>query len=191
MIVKYISDTLTYLDNFAKCRESQETVLLVGTTTKLTVYDTGKNDIDYVSVYDKEAIVIPVTSNGGSAITLPGDIGFYFSKQGYSEGWCRFVFSKIQEWLSSRGIIADYRNNDLSIFGKKFAGYTEHPNKKYSFGIIFVAMNNAQDYVRAICTKPKTKDTMGLRDFGIIADEIIDVVVKATEQYLDFMKGVK
>lgn len=191
MIIKHISDTRTYLENFAKCRQIKDNVLLIGTTTDLTVYDTNKNDINYDACYDNNAIIIPMISNGGSAVTLPGDIGFYFSSPEYSEGWCKYVFAMVQEWLSSKGILADIRNNDLTIFGKKFAGYTEHPNKNYSFGIIFIAMNNAQDLVRAICTKPKTKDTIGLKNFGIIADEIIEVVINASKSYLKFMKGDK
>lgn len=191
MIVKHISDTKTYLDNFVKCQQSNEVILLVGTTTDLTVYDTGKQDINFEACFKHNAVIIPMTSNGGSAVTLPGDIGFYFSTPGYSEGWCKFVFAKLIVWLSTQGILANVRNNDLTISGRKFAGYTEHPSKDYTFGIIFVAMNNAQDLVREICTKPKTKDTIGLSDFGLIANDITNVVIQATNEYLEFMKGDK
>ena len=188
MIVKYITDTQTYLDNFAKCKATNDSVLLIGTTTNLTVYDTGRKDINYEECAKENAVIIPMTSNGGAAVTLPGDIGFYFSNHSYIAGWCKYIFAELQRWLSSRGVLTTFRNNDLAIYGKKFAGYTEHPSKNYSFGIIFIAMNNAQDYVNKFFTKAKTKETIGLRDFGLIADEIIQVVIKATKNYLMFVK---
>lgn len=191
MIVKQITDTRTYLDAFRNYRQANLEVLLIGTTTDLTVYDTGRGDINHEAAEKYNAIIIPLTSNGGSAITLPGDIGLYYGTPGHSVGWCKFVFSKLIAWLSTQGILAGIRNNDLTIFGKKFAGYTEHPSDTYSTGLIFVAMNNAQELVREICTKPKTKNTIGLRDFGLIADDIINVVIQATNEYLEFTKGDK
>lgn len=190
MILVRSNDTAEYLPIIDRYRNSSQPVLAIGITNQLIVYDTGKNDIDRQICQSYKAIIIPYISNGGSAISNIGDIGVYFGIKGKYFGWCKYVRGAIKQWLMAQGISPHEENNDLTIHGKKVLGYTEHPGAEYSSGSIFIAMTNSQELVNKICKKPKTRKTAGLNDYGITANEISEVIIQATKDYLSLV-GVK
>lgn len=189
MIFKTFTDSKEYLNIIQQYSNKKEPVLLIGVTTDLTVYTTGKNDTNFEAFKNLNAILIPYKSNGGTAVSAPGDLGIYFRIPKRGTGWCLFIYKELRNFLISYGIEANITNNDLTIHGKKVAGYTEDSDSNYSTGSIFIAMNNSQELVNEICLKPKTRETAGLSDYGLTVDEVIDVIKTATKKYLKLIGG--
>lgn len=181
-----VNESLSLIHQY---KVNKKPILIICTIPKITVYNTGRNDINLEYCQEYNIPVIPFISNGGSAISNVGDIGVYFGIKNNYGYWCRHVRQAIKLWLSTQGINSHIKNNDLTIHGKKFLGYTEHPNDIYSSGAIFIAMSNSQTLVNEICLKPKTRITAGLNEYGICASEIIDIIIEATNDYLNMMKG--
>ena len=188
MILVRPTDTKEYLNIIARYKNSTEPFLGIGITSQLTVYDTGKGDINLNACSELQAIVIPYVSNGGTAVSNIGDLSIYFGVKGNHSNWCKYMFKSIKLWLISQGINAVEENNDITIHGKKIMGYTEHPHSEYSSGSIFIAMTNSQELVSKICLKPKTRKTAGLNEYGITAYEISEVIITATQNYLNSLK---
>lgn len=186
MIIVRSSDTTEYLPIIARHRDcpSPNSLLLIGTTSQLTVYDTGKNDVNLEACERHNAIVIPYVSNGSTAVSSIGDLGIYFGIQGYHQYWCKYIFAALKLYLQSKGVHVKEENNDLTLYGRKIMGYTEHPDSDYSSGSMFIAMTNSQDLVNEICLKPKVRVTAGLNEFGISVNEIAEVIIEATNNYL-------
>lgn len=184
MIIVRPTSTSEYLSIVSKHSKLKSLILGIGITDKLTVYDTNKGDTNFEACNDLGALVIPYVSNGSTAVSNVGDLSVYFGIPGHYSGWCIFVRKRIKDFLTINGLKTQIEKNDLTIYGRKFLGYTATVTEQYSTGSIFIAMVNSQELVDAICMKPKTRQTAGLNDYGFTASELIDVIIKATEDYL-------
>ena len=186
-INKLITDTTQYMSNIKHYRESKYPVLLIGVTDKLTIYYTGKDDADFSRLIGFDYNIIEYPSNGGTAVSQPGDLGFYLGIPGKHQGWSLYVYKYLLRWLSTLGINAKIINNDFTIHGKKLMGYTETIDGIYSHSAIFVAMTNSKELIDLVCLKPKNKDVGGFNEYGITNAELIEKVELATTQYLELI----
>lgn len=191
LITKLITNTTQYMYNITYYKKFKTPVLLIGITDKLTIYYTNKNDANFDSLNNIEYTVINYPSNGGTAISQTGDLGFYFGIRGKHQGWCLYIYNNIKLWLKELGITAKIINNDFTIHGRKVMGYTETIDPSYSHSAIFVAMSNSKDLIKTICLKPKNKEFGGFNEYGITISDIIERVEQATYNYITLIKKVE
>lgn len=189
MIIIKSTNTNEYLKIVNNSVKNKSTLLGIGISDKLTVYDTNKGHTNFEACERLGAYVIPYVANGSTVVSSPGDLGVYFGIPGRHYGWSVYVRKQLKRFLEIQGLKTIEENNDLTIYGKKVLGYTEHVNDQYSSGSMFIAMTNSQELVNEICLKPKTRFTAGLNDFGFTATEIIEVIEKATKEYLKLIGG--
>lgn len=183
MIVVHCNNTSEYLPIIVKYQNT--TFLGIGITDKLTVYNSGKGDMNLEACTLHNPTIINYTSNNETIVSNVGDIGVYFGIKDSHSGWCRRILRAIQLYLITKGLSAVEKDSDLTLYDKKILGYTEHINQDYSYGLIFISMVSSQELVRQICLRPKIKATTGLNDYGISANEIIELIIKITNNYID------
>lgn len=184
MIILNLDKTVNYLPTIQRYYNSTIPVLIFGVTDVLTVYNTNKKDLNLTYCNFVKAVVINYSSNGGAAVSSPGDLGVYFGNKGNHLTWPKYILQELYKFLMGKGLSPSIENNDLTLYSKKVLGYTTSFDGEYTNCSIFIAMNNSQDLVSNICLKPKTRQTAGFHEYGITKHELIEVIIKSTQNYL-------
>lgn len=120
--------------------------------------------------------------NGGTIIGNKGDIAFaHFDK--LDNGWMGRFAEGFVDWLKSKGLNAEYANNDILVDGYKVCGLcvTRYGRIDYTAG--FIGINTNLDHIKAICKKPMQKVPKGLSEHGITTEEV-------EKWWIEFCEGV-
>lgn len=185
----HLYDINSFQTVMKKYLSASHPVFLIGHTNITSIYDTGRNDLNYQAIEKHGFNVIAYPSNGGSAITQAGDVGFYFGTPRPNDGWALYIMECLRQWLSTKQLHVQISNNDLLIYGRKVLGYTAVTTGSYTASSIFVAMHNSQELIDEICLKPKTKQSCGFFEFGISEDEVVEQVQMYTKHYIKMVEG--
>lgn len=119
--------------------------------------------------------------NGGTIVANKGDIALaHFQHIG--NGWHGRFVSYFVDWLKSKGLNAEYLDNDILVDGYKVCGMcvTRYGRIDYTAGLI--GINTNLDHIKAICKKPMKKVPKGLSEYGITTEEV-------EQMFLDFDGG--
>lgn len=110
-------------------------------------------------------------NNGGTILTSPGDfeIGHW---GGHDNGWCAKFSEHFVNWLRSKGLNAEYADNDILVDGCKVCGTCVTRYGRIDYTGIHVGIHTNLDHIRAICKKPMKKVPKGLSDYGITTEEV-------------------
>lgn len=90
-------------------------------------------------------------------------------------GWTNTVLADIKEWLSTKYINAHYDDYGLSIHNRRVI---------YRYEVITNNYTNSTLYIAFPGRKVKSILSAGLYDYGITHKEIMDIIEKATENFL-------
>lgn len=109
--------------------------------------------------------------NGGTIVGNKGDIAFAHF-QHPDNGWRDRFVTYFVDWLKSRGLNAEYLDNDILVDGYKVCGVciTRYGRIDYTAGLI--GINTNLEHIKAICKKPMKKVPKGLSEYGITTEEV-------------------
>lgn len=142
-----------------------------------------KNQIDKTTCEEMGYDVYEACYNGGTIVGGIGSIAIiHFQK--INNGWLMRFVNYFVDWLKSKGLNAEYTNNDILVDGYKVCGMcvTRYGRIDYTAG--FIGVNTNLDHIKAICQKPMQKVPRGLSDYGITTEEV-------EKMFLDFCESEK
>jgi|LGOV01.1.fsa_nt_gb hypothetical protein len=140
-------------------------------------------DVGRCEVLEIPIVDIPYTK--GAVISNTGDLAIMIYMPNTNKiTWGTYVFNKLKTYLISQGLRITLSSNDILLYNKKIGGYSESIESHGTIGVLFIAMEDAQDIVNTICLKHTDKQTAGLHDYGITTNEVRAEIIKASEDYL-------
>lgn len=122
--------------------------------------------------------------NGGTILGNKGDIAFaHFGKP--DNGWHGRFVSHFVGWLKSKGLNAEYLDNDILVDGYKVCGMcvTRYGRIDYTAG--FIGVNTNLEHIKQICRKPMKKVPKGLSEYGITTEEVEQMILDLYEVEAD------
>ena len=119
------------------------------------------------------------TYNNSSTIVLEKDTFLFGHFCPIDNGWYHRFIAYFVDWLKSKGLNAEFKDNDILVDGYKVCGMaiTRYGRIDYTAG--FIDINTNVDHIKAICRKPMKKVPKGLSEYGITTEEI-------EKMFLDF-----
>lgn len=115
--------------------------------------------------------IVESYNNAGTIVSNAGDILVgHFAEPG--NGWLKRYADSFLVWLHSKGLNAEYVDNDILVDGYKVCGMcvTRYGRIDYTGGIISVNAN--LEHIKAMCTKAMKKVPKGLGEYGITTEEV-------------------
>ena len=125
--------------------------------------------------------IVESYNNAGTIVSNAGDVLVGHFCEPYNGWYDRFIEQFI-DWLKSKGLNAEFVDNDILVDGYKVCGMcvTRYGRIDYTGGIISV--NTNIDHIKAICKKPMVKVPKGLSEWGITSEEVERWFVQFCEQ---------
>lgn len=122
---------------------------------------------------------------GGTFVINKGDVGLGHVAKGLDNTIGEEIHYQFTEYLKSRGLSAEAKENDILVGGYKVFGWASkhYQQQDATFITCHFTMSVDLDLVNAICTKPMNKIPKGLNDFGITRENIIQFLEKFGEKY--------
>lgn len=115
--------------------------------------------------------IVESYNNAGTIVSNAGDflIGHFYH---IGNGWHDRFIAYFIDWLKTKGLNAEFVNNDILVDGYKVCGMciTRYGRIDYTGGII--SINTNLDHIKAICKKPMKKVPKGLSEYGITSEEV-------------------
>lgn len=125
--------------------------------------------------------IVESYNNAGTIVSNSGDvlIGHFAPPE---NGWYNRFVAYFVDWLRTKGLNAEYVDNDILVDGYKVCGMciTRYGAVDYTGGIISVNAN--LNHITAICRKPMKKIPKGLSEYGITTNEV-------EQMFIDFCRG--
>lgn len=115
--------------------------------------------------------VVETYNNGSTVVHSKGDILFgHFCP--INNGWYDRFIEHFVNWLKTKGLNAEYTDNDIVVDGYKVCGMciTRYGRIDYTAG--FIGVNTNLDHIKTICKKPMQKVPKGLSEYGITTEEV-------------------
>lgn len=160
-----------WLEEVTQCIYNSHHKILYGVIETPVAIVHKKTQVDESICQELGYNIIESYNNGGTILSNAGDILIgHFAE--IENGWYKRFASYFLEWLKSKGLNADFINNDILIDNYKVCGLcvTRYGNIDYTGGII--GMNTKLDHIKAICRKPMIKVPKGLYDYEITTEEV-------------------
>ena len=123
---------------------------------------------------------VDIGRRGGAFVVNKGDIGFGYITAGLDNTVGELLYNKFAEYLKTKGLNAETKDNDVLIDGYKVFGWASNYYKEYDAIYItcHFTMSVDLELIRNVCTKPINKTPKGLSEFGISREEIIEFIEK-------------
>lgn len=130
---------------------------------------------------EHDIFILNLPRHGGAIVSCVGDIAYFSVGQGVYEANKGIDFLlNFSQYLQSKGLNAQFKENDVLIDGYKVASYGNGPielnNTRYYTTGIQVSMNVDINLIQAICTKPMDKIPKSLSDFGVTQEEVFNLM---------------
>jgi hypothetical protein len=186
----YIINDLTKLDDTMTTVLMQSTPSLGILENNIRCVFRRPNDdrVNLELCNELEIPVIPISSTKGAVISNINDIAAMVWIPGYNVvSWGAYIFNRLAHYLTGQHLKMTLVNNDILLYGKKIGGYSEEITARGVVGVLFIAMEDAQELVNQICLKHTDKKTAGLHNYGITNTEIKDLIIRETEVYLTLL----
>lgn len=115
--------------------------------------------------------VVESYNNGGTILANKGDI-IFSHLDAPDNGWLyRFAYQFV-DWLRSKGLNAEYADNDILVDGCKVCGLCITRYGRIDFSSAYIGININLDHIKKICRKPMRKVPKGLSEYGITTEEV-------------------
>ena len=140
-----------------------------------------KTEVDEEVCKECGCEVVESFCNGGTIVTNKGDMlmGHFYTIE---NGWRNKFVEYFVNWLKSKGLNAEYVDNDILVDDYKVCGTCITRHGCIDYTSVFVGINTNLDHIKKICTKPMKKIPKGLSEYGITTEEV-------EEMFLNFCKG--
>ena len=122
--------------------------------------------------------VVESYNNGGTILARQGDIIFSHLDEP-DNGWLPRFADQFVDWLRSKGLNAEYADNDILVDGCKVCGLCITRYGSIDFSSAYIGINTNLDHIKKICRKPMRKVPKGLSEYGISTEEV-------EQMFLDF-----
>lgn len=170
-----------WLREIHKIIMSQKHCIAWGIQDTSVVLIPHRGAVDEQLCYDMGYMVYEAFNlSGGVILTNEGDFEIgHFGK--IDNKWVNQFGESLAEWLKSKGLNAEYKDNDVLVDNYKVCGtcVTRYGSIDYTGG--HIGINTKLEDIKKICTKPMNKVPKGLSEFGITTEEV-------KEWFLDFCK---
>lgn len=156
--------------------------------TSVVFHSPGESRINTELCELMDIPLMPISSTKGPVISQSGDIAAMIWLPKLSlENWGQYVFNHLNKYLTNYQLKIRLIGNDILLHNRKIGGYSNEITPTGSIGVLFIAMNDAQNVVNQICLKHTDKKTAGLYNYGITAKEIKDQIIIASEAYVKLL----
>ena len=171
----------TFFDNIDVYKqEKTERLTIVVQATDEVSYGFDKDcDVDYcinnhIPVYDRK-------SAGGTIVHAKGNIGvdYIYSHDKISSFVSLDLLNDLADYLKSKGLSVELKNNDILVDGYKVASCAEDnlpPDFRWCNSAVQISINQNMDLIQKVCLKPMAKVPKGLGDYGITSDEMLQFI---------------
>lgn len=140
-----------------------------------------KSQVDEALCEEMGYEIVESYNNAGTIVSNAGDVLIgHFAEP--DNGWYDRFIAYFVDWLKTKGLNAEYLDNDILVDGYKVCGMcvTRYGRIDYTGGII--SMNVNLDHIKAICRKPMVKVPKGLSEYGITTEEVEEMLLSFCEQ---------
>lgn len=146
---------------------------------KMYVLRSSENDVDEEFCKANNIEIIDIRHEGGTIVLDKSAIGYaYLSSDGSLSGQRNFMM-RFVGFLQSKGIVAEYKDNDILIDGYKVCSAgTRYIRDGVTYTTIHFSLKNDANLIAKICLKPMYKIPKGLSDWGITSEDIMNFLEK-------------
>lgn len=125
--------------------------------------------------------IVESYNNAGTIVSNVGDI-LIGQTNAPNNGWYDKFIVYFVNWLMSKGLNAEFKDNDILVDGYKVCGMciTRYGRIDYTGGIISINTNLTDIF--KICRKPMVKVPRGLSEWGITTEEVEKMFLEFCEQ---------
>lgn len=158
-------------------RNKQECVLY--SLIPANIVYAGKGTIDYDYCRSHNYIVYPSVDFGKGLVATKGDIVIVaITKDGWTEHLK--IANVVIQYLKQRGINVSLKSNDIMIDDKyKVASYSSiNIGDNVIYTGFQVTFNPNVEDIEAICKRPLTKIPKGLKDYGIVSQDLLNRILE-------------
>lgn len=128
--------------------------------------------------------VIRINHEGGCIVTNTGDVDVGIFTKGYYGHQIRdTIISKLVTLLSADGIEAAIMGNDLIVEGHKVLGFGSRMYGEILYTAMHISINTNLELIRQICTKPMEKIPGSLSEYGITAEDVVNILMETIKMY--------
>lgn len=155
-------------------------------TSPVAIHQSRTMDYDEDYCIEHNIPILKSDRAGGTIVTFKNDIAFFYIQE--SNSIPKEIIA-IQQFLKSKGLNAylDYGDSligrDILIDSKyKVATFTNTTYGNVVFTAGHISMSVDLDIIKHICNKPMRKIPKGLKDYGIVPQEIIEVIKQVNNE---------
>ena len=124
--------------------------------------------------------LVEIKHEGGTIIASPGDVQIGIFTHGYTgNNYRQQIISNILDKLKQNGHNAILDKNDILVNDKKCVGFGSRMFGDILYTAIQISVNIDIDLIKTICTKKMSKVPDGLSNYGIITEDILDILFNA------------
>lgn len=168
------SEFTSEVDRYIKC--GSHGIVYGFVETPFTQVSTKKQIDEYVC-QNLGYEVYELFHNGGAIVQNSGDV--LMAHFGIPEnGWIYKFIDFFVSWLKTKGLNADYIDNDIVVDNYKVCGLAVTRYGRIDYSCIFVGINTNLDHIKAICKKPMKKVPKGLSKYGITTEEVEEMFLE-------------
>ena len=139
---------------------------------------------EYCKANNIAVLYSPNPVGGGAVVFSAGDLTFNFIAKDLQSDWLGEIQRGICGYLTEKGLSAAIDKNDILIDGKKVSGSSGGVQGGMRIDSLFIAVESSSKLIENICLKKSGKKPVSLREYGITAQEIQDVIIAVTERYM-------
>lgn len=111
---------------------------------------------------------------GGTIVCFPGDVSICYTSL-EKDGFAEKIADATLKWLKKKKIKVTTDNNDILADGKKvFSWGRATVRSGYTQTVVHFSVNIDLDIIKAICTKPMTKEPGALSALGITTEDVLN-----------------
>lgn len=118
---------------------------------------------------------------GGTIVCFPGDLSLCLTTWGRTQ-FGQECMDALEERLVQKGISVSRHNNDLLADGKKVASWASSKQRTgWVQTVVHFSVNVDGATISRICTKPPSNPPGALSEYGMTANELMDMVFNSVD----------
>lgn len=143
----------------------------------------ANNDLNEEFCRQNNIEIININHEGGTIVLDKSAIGYAYIANDKSLTLQKNFMLRIVNWLKTKNINAEYKDNDILIDGYKVCSAgTKNINDSTTYTTIHFSLENDAELISKICLKPMTKVPRGLSYYGINKEDVLDFLYQSKLQ---------
>lgn len=161
---------------FSESKIKYHSIINENKTDKPIVIYTEGLDFNRDYCINNDIKMINANHIGGCIIEFPGDIAVGLFSEGPNplNRYIEHVLNWLKEKIPNADIV--YTGNDITINGNKVLGASHKIICGYNYICMFLGYCPDIDVIRNISNKEMVKEPIGLKDFGITKEEVLQEI---------------